>query len=84
MNKPVLEPAAQELTRPTVNRLFPYELGPEGPGKVLGALQAAPVEEPGVREKRVTAPAEAGWVPVRIVTTVDAGEHATGRPPRPG
>ncbi|MDF6042619.1 hypothetical protein LRD69_10690 [Streptomyces sp. JH14] len=84
MNKPVLEPAAQELTRATVNPPFPYELGPQGPGKVLGALQATPVEKPGVREKWVTAPAAAGWVPVRIVTTVDAGERATGRPPRPG
>ena len=73
MNRPVLEPAAQEIADATADPPYLYELGPEGARKVLDDLQAAPVSKPEVREKWVTVPTEVGDVRVRIVKPVDAG-----------
>ncbi|MFD5575153.1 alpha/beta hydrolase [Streptomyces cadmiisoli] len=74
MEKPVLEPAAQELADATANPPFLYELGPEKARKILDDLQAAPVEKPDVQDKWITVPAEAGDVRVRIVKPVGGGE----------
>ncbi|AVH60641.1 MULTISPECIES: alpha/beta hydrolase [Streptomyces] len=71
MNKPILEPAAQELAEATANPPFLYELGPEAAREVLDNLQAAPVEKLDVQDTWITVPAEVGDVQVRIVKPVD-------------
>ncbi|MFJ9131271.1 alpha/beta hydrolase [Streptomyces sp. NPDC102340] len=72
MNRPILEPAAQDIADATATPPFLYELGPDGARKVLDDLQAAPIEMPDVQDKWVTVPAEVGDVRVRIVKPLDA------------
>jgi acetyl esterase len=67
MSTYILEPAAQEFADATAHPPFLYDLKPEHARKVLDDIQATPVSMPGIDEKWVTVPAEAGDVPVRIV-----------------
>ncbi|GAA2269029.1 esterase [Streptomyces ruber] len=73
MGEHVLEPAAQEFADATATPPFLYELGPGGARKVLDDVQAAPVPSlPGIDEKWITVPAEAGDVRVRVVRPAGA------------
>ncbi|MET8655148.1 alpha/beta hydrolase [Nocardia aurea] len=72
MTKPILEPQAQTFADAAADPPLLYELGPEAARKVLDDIQAAPIDEPPVREKWITVPAEVGDVRVRIVRPVDA------------
>ncbi|WP_234545259.1 alpha/beta hydrolase [Streptomyces shenzhenensis] len=67
MSAPVLEPAAQAVADASSQPPFLYQLGPEGAGKVLDDIQAAPVELLDIEEKWITVPAEVGDVGVRVV-----------------
>ncbi|GAA1194050.1 alpha/beta hydrolase [Pseudonocardia alaniniphila] len=72
MNKPVLEPAAQEIADATSKPPFLHELGPDGARKLLDDIQAASIDKPDIDEKWITVPAEVGDVRVRIVKPVGA------------
>jgi len=67
MSNYILEPAAQEFADATAHPPFVYELEPERARKVLDDIQSTSVSKPGIHEKWVTVPAEAGDVPIRIV-----------------
>ncbi|WP_433296943.1 alpha/beta hydrolase [Pseudonocardia sp. CA-142604] len=70
MNKPVLEPAAQEIADATSKPPFLHELCPDGARKLLDDIQSAPIDKPEVDEKWITVAAEVGDVRVRIVKPV--------------
>jgi acetyl esterase len=72
MDKPTLEPAAQEFADATSQPPFLFELGPDGARKVLDDVQAAPIAKPDVDETWITVPADVGAVPVRIVKPAGA------------
>jgi acetyl esterase/lipase len=70
----ILEPAARELAAATSRPPFLYELGPRGARKVLDAIQAVPIDKPGVEENWLVVPTEVGDVEVRIVKPRAAAE----------
>jgi acetyl esterase/lipase len=67
MQKPALEPEAQEIVDATSTPPFVYQLSTDAARAVLDDLQSAPIDKLDVDEEWLTVPAEVGDVRVRIV-----------------
>ena len=79
---PVLEPAAKDFADATANPPYLFDLTPEAGRKAVDEVQSdtSRVELPEVSEQRITVPAPAGDVRVRIVTPPKASSDS-GRLP---
>ena len=69
---PNLEPAAQELAEATSQPPLIYDSAWKAPRKVLGDVQAAPIDQPDVDDVWITVRAEVGDVKIRIVKPIGA------------